>query len=103
MSENLPQNYNQTLDSIINRIELARLSSLKAVNKDRVLLNLYLGKTISERINEGGWGSLVIEKLSEDLQKQYPGVRGFSVRNLATMRFVYEEISTNEILQSVNA
>jgi hypothetical protein len=29
-----------------------------------------------------GWGKSVVEQLSKDILKEYPGIKGFSVRNL---------------------
>ena len=33
-----------------------------------------------------GWGKSVVETLSPDLRKAYPGVKGFSANNLWLMR-----------------
>jgi len=45
-----------------------------------------------------GWGKSVVETLSNDLQKEFVGVKGFSSQNLWRMRKFYEEYNANEKL-----
>ena len=45
------------------------------------------------------WGSKVVQKLSEDLQKEFPGMRGLSYRNLDYMKKFFEEYQDVTILQ----
>ncbi|MBC7475238.1 MAG: hypothetical protein H7263_13170 [Candidatus Sericytochromatia bacterium] len=47
-----------------------------SVNKELILMYLEMGKVISERVKIG-WGDLVIDTLSKDLQAEYIGVKGF--------------------------
>ncbi len=39
------------------------------------------------------------EQLSKDIQKEYPGIQGFSTTNLWNMRLFYSEIQQHEKLQ----
>ena len=41
----------------------------------------------------GVWGTGAVDAISEQLQKEMPGLRGFSARNLRYMRTFYEEWS----------
>ena len=52
------------------------------------MLRLYwsIGRDILERQKTAGWGAKVIARLSADLQREVPGQKGFSPRNLAYMR-----------------
>ena len=56
---------------------------------------------IVERQNSAGWGKSVVEILSADLRREFPGVGGFSVQNLWHMRQFYSEHHDNERLQPV--
>ena len=60
---------------------------------NRELLSLYfgVGKYISENSRKGFWGTGAIKVISENLQKEMPGLRGFSESNLKNMRIFYEE------------
>src|SRR5665647_3064615 len=51
---------------------------------------------ISER-TATGWGDAVVDKLSSDLQIEFPGVSGFSKRNLRRMRQIHEQCNENSI------
>ncbi|NDD58358.1 MAG: DUF1016 family protein, partial [Chlamydiae bacterium] len=43
-------------------------------------------KLLSEMISKEGWGAKTLQKLSRDLIKTFPDVKGFSLRNLQYMR-----------------
>ncbi len=91
--------YLNLLVDIKTRIRDAQYSALKAVNKE--LINLYwdIGKKIVEKQKKFGWGKAVVETLAEDLQKEYPGIKGFSTQNLWYMRQFYVNYDSNSKLQ----
>ncbi len=86
-----------------SKIREAQYEAMKIVNTH--LINLYwdLGKIIIEKQEKFGWGKSIVENLSFDLQKEFPGVQGFSSRNLWNMKVFYEEYSQIEILQPLVA
>jgi len=81
--------YKEFVTGIKNRIREAQYSALKAVNKELIGLYWDIGKGIAERQAKFGWGKAVVERLAFDLQKEYPGMQGFSARNLWNMRNFY--------------
>jgi predicted nuclease of restriction endonuclease-like (RecB) superfamily len=54
---------------------------------------------IVEKQEQSGWGKSVVERLSQDLRKEFPGVAGFSVQNLWYMRQFHLEYREHEKLQ----
>jgi predicted nuclease of restriction endonuclease-like (RecB) superfamily len=44
---------------------------------------------IAEKQEAGGWGTNIVEKLAKDLQNSFPGIEGFSRRNIFRMRSFY--------------
>lgn len=92
----IPVNYHQTFIEIKERVNKARYQSLKAVNTELIQLYLEIGNLISNRVKDG-WGDAVVDKLSLDLQNEYPGVKGFSPRNIRRMRLIHETITGNLI------
>jgi predicted nuclease of restriction endonuclease-like (RecB) superfamily len=54
---------------------------------------------IVERQEQAGWGKSVVERLSQDLRREFPGVAGFSVQNLWYMRQFHMEYRGDERLQ----
>jgi len=90
--------YKNFVKEIKERVYKAQYETLKTVNKR--LINLYwdLGKTIVKRQEEFGWGKSIIENLSKDLQKEFPGIKGFSSQNLWRMRQFYLVYRSNKKL-----
>jgi predicted nuclease of restriction endonuclease-like (RecB) superfamily len=78
--------YNQWLGELKTNIHQSRLQTALKVNTDMLLLYWYTGKQITEKIAAEGWGTKVIEQLADDLQKEFPGMQGFSVRSLKYMQ-----------------
>lgn len=58
---------------------------------------------IVERQKGASWGKSVIEHLAGDLQAEFPGTKGFSVRNLWNMRGIFTAYRNQEKLQPLVA
>lgn len=97
------QQYAEFLQEINDRIREAQISALKSVNKQLIYLYWDIGKRIVEKQDKDKWGDAVIENLAVDLQKAFPGTKGFSARNLWNMRDLYVSYSSNEKLQPLVA
>ena len=61
------------------------------VNKEQLSLYYGIGRYVSENSRVGFWGKSAIETISLQLQKELPGLRGFSPSNIKNMRQFYEE------------
>jgi len=86
----IPQSdYRSFVKEIKEKIYHSQLNAMQAVNHE--LLSLYsdIGRSIVEKQENLGWGKSVVENLSHDLQKEFPGIKGFSVDNLWRMRKFY--------------
>jgi predicted nuclease of restriction endonuclease-like (RecB) superfamily len=81
----------------------SRYVAARLANKEQLLLYFKTGKVLSEKIAAEKWGVKIVEQIADDLQKQLPGLRGFSYRNLMNMRKFYIEYQHFTILQSVTA
>ena len=93
--------YAAFLTELKGRIVSARLHAARAVNRDLILLYWDIGRGIVERQETLGWGESVVEMLAKDLQKAFPGMRGFSKANLWAMRRFYLEYGRDPILQQL--
>ena len=62
------------------------------------MLDLYwnLGIAICEKQKQAKWGDAFLKVMSNDLQKAFPGVSGFSVENLKHIRYWYNFYTNNE-------
>ena len=86
----LPVGYPEFLRDLKSRIRDAQLRASFAVSRELVLLYWSIGREILERQRTEGWGAKVIDRLSHDLQVEFPGVEGYSPRNLKYMRTLAE-------------
>jgi len=82
----LPADYAPLLADIKARVQAARIKAGLAANRELLALYWDLGRLILDRQKQEGWGAKVIDRLSADLQLEFPGQQGFSPRNLKYMR-----------------
>lgn len=95
--------YREFLEGMRSRIDAARMQAARVVNRELVMLYWDIGRTILEEQENNGWGDGVVEQLSKDLGKRYPGTFGFSARNLWDMRRFYENWSRRAIMRQAVA
>jgi hypothetical protein len=74
------------LADIKARVQSARIKAGLAANRELLALYWEIGRLILDRQRKEGWGAKVIDRLSADLQREFPGQQGFSPRNLKYMR-----------------
>ena len=80
------ENYFALLSGLKKRIRSAQIKAVLAVNKELILLYWQIGREILARQQAEGWGSKVIERLAQDLKREFPDMKGFSRSNLMYMR-----------------
>ncbi len=101
--ETLHNEYTLFLSDIKLKIRQAQYEAMRSVNTRLVRLYWEIGQSITEKQQEAGWGKSVVENLAKDLQAEFPGMRGFSARNLWLMVDFYSEFHGVEFLQSLIA
>ena len=93
----IPASYPAFLEAIKERIRETRIKAALAANSEMIGLYWHIGKSIVERQRKEGWGKSIVECLASDLQREFPGVGGFSPQNVWHMRAFYmawtEEVS----------
>jgi predicted nuclease of restriction endonuclease-like (RecB) superfamily len=102
--DNLPKSsdYIKFLTDLKGRIHASQMRAALAANSELISLYWHIGKSIIRLQKEKGWGNAVVEQLSSDLKKDYPGVSGFSRTNLFAMRQMYLFFSpTSEFVPQV--
>jgi predicted nuclease of restriction endonuclease-like (RecB) superfamily len=95
--------YGDFLKDIKQRIHSAQYEALKAVNKELIQLYWDIGKMIVAHQKKHGWGKAIVETLARDLQAEFPGMQGFSERNIWYMRNFFVEYEKRSILQPLVA
>ena len=86
--------YIEFLNDLKNKIKQAHYQAYRTVNKQLISLYWNIGKSIVEKQEKLGWGQKIIQKLANDLRKEFPKNSGFSERNLKYMKKFY--IRTNQ-------
>lgn len=86
-------NYREAVEAIKGAILQAQYAAAKSVNAQQLQLYFAVGGYLSHQSEIQAWGSGAIDTISEMLQKDLPGLRGFSGRNLRLMRTFYREWS----------
>ena len=91
MNENKNLSFDDAAIIIKDAIVRSRYSAAKLVNKELLGLYYAVGKYVSDNSRNGTWGKGAIRKLSDDLQRELPGLSGFSESSIKRMRQFYEE------------
>lgn len=95
----LPQDYEDFLHQLKERIRTAQVRAALAVNQELILLYWQIGRSILEQQQSEGWGAKVIERLAKDLRKEFPEIKGFSRTNLGYMKAFAEAYPEETIYQ----
>lgn len=91
-------NYNNDFESIIAIIEQSKARAIRAVNAEMIEMYWQIGKYISEKANNDGWGKGVVQDFANFLKQAYPTASGFSAQNIWRMKQFYETYKDNEKL-----
>jgi len=95
--------YKSILSDLKEKILFSQQKAIYSVNKELVLLYWEIGNIILENQSKEGWGAKIIDSLSNDLKKNFPSMKGFSVRNLKYMRQFASTYSDVAIVQELLA
>ena len=89
------QSYNIFFNEIVQTINSARYEAYKSLNRHHIGLNFEIGKLIVKNQSTNNWGKSIVDTLSEDINKQIDGIKGYSPQNLWRMRQFYLEYREN--------
>lgn len=78
--------YREFIDSIKENIKTQRTRVLLQANREIICLYWQIGKAITQKQAEEGWGTKVIDRISHDLRHAFPEIKGFSPRNIKYMK-----------------
>jgi predicted nuclease of restriction endonuclease-like (RecB) superfamily len=86
----MEHNYQILLAEIKATIQAERTKAARQITRSLIDAYWEIGKKILESQKIHAWGKSIVEQLSKDLQRDFPGTEGFSARNLWDMRRLYE-------------
>lgn len=89
---------NSIMPNLANAVQVIKTAilhsqelSARRVNADLLALYYSIGGYISQESRKQQWGSGAIASISEQLQKELPGLRGFGETSIKNMRIFYEQ------------
>jgi predicted nuclease of restriction endonuclease-like (RecB) superfamily len=82
----LPPKYDEVLAELKRRVRDARIRAHRAVNAELIGLYWQIGRTILDQQASAAWGGKVVERLAQDLRREFPEMTGLSRSNLLHMR-----------------
>ena len=85
--------YAEAVQAIKTAILQSQYAAARFVNETQLSLYFGIGKYIALNSRKGYWGKGAVDAISGQLQRELPGLRGFSARSLRYMRTFYEEWS----------
>jgi predicted nuclease of restriction endonuclease-like (RecB) superfamily len=91
-----PPSTTPDFEPVLALIDAARGRAHQAVNTELVTLYWQLGEYISTKIATAEWGDGVVDELAATLARRYPGMRGYTRRNLFRMRQFYDAYRGHE-------
>ncbi len=90
--------YEPLVNDIKEMIHKKQYHALKALNAETILLYWEIGEEIFKQQEENGWGKSIVQVLAKELQKEFPGAKGYSAANLWRMRNFYLSYRDSEKL-----
>lgn len=85
--------YIEAVKAIKEAIQISRYRAAKLVNKEVLALYYAVGRYISLNSRHASYGSSALRVISDQLQQEMPGLKGFSESSLKRMRKFYEDWS----------
>ena len=89
----------QAVETIKTAILQSQARAARNVSANQLALYFSVGGYISLNTRQQQWGSGAIETISERLQKELPGLQGFSPTSIKNMRQFYETWCPNVFRQ----
>jgi len=84
------QQYKDAVKAIREAVLQSQYRAAKLVAGEQLSLYFGIGAYVSVHSRQEEWGTAVIERISEQLRRDLPGLRGFSARSIRKMRVFYE-------------
>ena len=85
----LDDDYALWIADLKQRYRTAQVKASVRVNAEKLLFNWQLGRDLVLKKAEERWGAGVVEQVSLDLKREFPGAEGFSTTNLWYMKKWY--------------
>ena len=87
--------------SLIQIITQSRQNALKKVNEELIYMYWKVGEYLNAESNKASFGDAYIDSVAEEIQKAFPGIKGFNRRGLYRMKKFYETYKDDEFVTTL--
>lgn len=94
--------YAPAVQTIKTAILQGQYEAAKGVTRIQLAVYYAIGKYISLNTRKQGWGDHALDTISEQLQRELPGLRGYSANSMKNMRKFYEQWAMLDADKSTN-
>lgn len=90
-----------SISGLINIIETAKNNALKRVNAELIQMYWNVGEYLSNSSDSASFGDAYMDSVSKEVQKAFPGIKGFNRRGLYRMKQFYETYKDDEFVTTL--
>ena len=83
---------------IVNIIETAKNNAYKKVNEELIKMYWKIGGYLHNQSSNAEFGDAYVDAISEEIVRNFPGIKGFSRRGLYRMKQFYETYAENDVV-----
>ena len=93
----------ENFNEILSQIQTSKQKTYAQINATLVELYWSIGKYVSNEVKQKRWGRNTVKNLSLFIKEKEPNIKGFSDRNIWSMKQFYEAYPKNKKLPSLTA
>ena len=86
---------------IVNIIETAKNNAYKKVNEELIKMYWKIGGYLHNKSSNAEFGDAYVDAISEEIVRNFPGIKGFSRRGLYRMKQLYELYENDEFVSAL--
>jgi len=88
----------KSINDIVLLIETHRKNAYRKINEELVTMYYEIGKYLSHKVSNEKWGNKVIDNIADEINKQYPTIKGFTRAGIYRMIQFYDTYCDSEIV-----
>lgn len=89
------------VDGLIQIINQSRQNAFKKVNEELIHMYWKVGEYLSNESEKASFGDAYIDSVSAEIQRAFPGIKGFNRRGLYRMKQFYETYKDDEFVTTL--
>ena len=100
VEDKISEEFKIILNNIKDEIKNTQINTIQFVNQNLIMMYFRIGKILDENSK---YGNSFIENIAHAIKLEHPNIKGFSARNLRSMKLFYNEYKNDENWQQLVA